>query len=166
MHSGGFVIRPKLDARNRNERPHVLIVTDDESLGSFLAEGLPLGGFWTSVIASGLQVLEVFNLRQFDLIIVDGGLQTFGAMELVRRLRGKSSRDRVGHSRSGAPVIIIGLESDRPSDIELENLGIERFIVPPIDLDELVRNLHLVFNDWRSAHPDTMLADEAALRDF
>jgi hypothetical protein len=63
-------------------------------------------------------------------------------------------------------VVVIGLETDRPSDTELANLGIEAFIVPPLDLDELVRNLHLVFNDWRSTHLDTMLADEAALRDF
>ena len=63
-------IRPRLEARQSNERPHVLIVSDDPDLAEFLVEGLPLGGFWTSAIANGLQALEVFRLRQFDLIVV------------------------------------------------------------------------------------------------
>lgn len=166
LRTGSLVIRPRLDARTRTERPHVLIVTDDESLGSFLTEGLPLGGFWTSIIASGLQALEVFNLRQFDLIVVDGGLQTFGAMEFLRRLRGTSTRDRNARARSGAPAVLIGLETDRPSDADIAGLGIAAFLSPPLELDEIVRHLHLVFDVWRSAHPDTPLADEAALRNF
>ena len=63
--------RPREDERRTYERPHVLIVTDDPSLSEFLGEGLVMGGFWTSVISHGLQVLEVFRLRSFDLIVVD-----------------------------------------------------------------------------------------------
>lgn len=163
---GNVVIRPRLDAQHRNERPHVLIVTDDESLGAFLTEGLPLGGFWTSIIASGLQALEVFNLRQFDLVVVDCGLQSFGAMEFLRRLRGKSSRDRSSQSRSGAPAILIGEECERPSAEQTAELEIAAFLSPPLELGEIVRRLHLVFSEWRVNHPGTMLADEAALRDF
>jgi DNA-binding response OmpR family regulator len=160
------LIRPKLEERQRTERPHVLVVTDDDSLGAFLADGLPLGGFWTSIIASGLQALEVFNLRQFDLIVVDGGLQTFGAMEFLRRLRGKSSRDRSDRCRSNAPVVVIGDEAKRPANFSRKELGIAAYLAPPLELDQIVRQLHLVFNEWRSSHPDTRLADEAVLRDF
>ena len=78
--------RPRLAARQQHHRPHVLIVCDDPSLSEFLAEGLPLGGFWTSVIASGLQAIEVFRLRQFDMILLDTGLTSFSWIELVRRL--------------------------------------------------------------------------------
>ena len=160
------MVRPRLEARIHNERPHVLIVTDDESLGTFLSDGLPLGGFWTSIISSGLQALEVFNLRQFDLIVLDGDLRTFGAMEFLRRLRGTSTRDRSGRARSGAPVIILGSEESRPSETETTDLGISAFVAPPVDLDDVVRILHRVFAEWRAAHPDTLLADAAASRDF
>ena len=160
------MVRPKLEARTQHERPHVLIVTDDESLGTFLSEGLPLGGFWTSIISSGLQALEVFNLRQFDLIVIDGDLRTFGALEFLRRLRGKSTRDRGGRSRSGAPVVILGSESSRPTGAEVSELGVSAFLAPPVELDEVVRVLHGVFADWRAAHPNAVLADAAASRDF
>lgn len=160
------MIRPKLEARTLNERPHVLIVSDDDSLASFLTDGLPLGGFWTSTIASGLQALEVFTLRQFDVIVIDCGLRTFGAMEFLRRLRGRSSRDANGQARTRAPVVMIGSCQDELSEHDMTELEIAAFLTPPLELEEVVRALHRVFDEWRAAHPTTLLADAAALRDF
>ena len=51
------MIHPQSEAQSALERPHVLIVSDDEDLSAFL--GLVYGGFWTSTVASGIQTLEV-----------------------------------------------------------------------------------------------------------
>lgn len=163
------VPRPRLEARTSNERPHVLIVTDDPDLAEFLAEGLPLGGFWASVIANGLQALEVFRLRQFDLVVVDGNMQSFDATEFLRRLRGISELDRGATSRTTAPALVI--HTDSPDGTELgagstPELGIAATLVAPLELDDIVRMLHQVFEDWRRDHPDTPLADSANLRAF
>ncbi len=160
--------RPRLEARKSNERPHVLVVSDDPDLSEFLAEGLPLGGFWASVIANGLQALEVFRLRQFDMVVVDGDMQSFEAAEFLRRLRGVSELDRGGLSRTDAPAVLIhaspaGAESMAAS---LDDLGIAAVFVAPLELDDIVRSLHQVFEDWRRDHPDTPLADSANLRAF
>lgn len=160
------MIRPRIQAQRHHERPHVLIVTDDPSLATFLSEGLPLGGFWTSVISSGLQVLEVFRLRQFDLIAIDATLQSFDAMELMRRLRGLSGRAKGVPARTTAPFVVFGpRSSDRKGLSDLE-LGIAAHFQPPVDLEHIVPALHQVFAQWRSDHPETPLADAAALRDF
>src|SRR3954452_24425277 len=93
--------------RPKNEqfvRPHALIISDDESLSGFLGEGLVFGGFWTSVIASEIQALEVFRLRGFDLVIVDAALRGLGALEMIRRLR--SADDSPG-VRADAPILLI-----------------------------------------------------------
>lgn len=163
------VPRPRLEARQSSERPHVLIVTDDPGLSMFLAEGLPLGGFWASVIANGLQALEVFRLRQFDLIVVDAGMQSFDAAEFLRRLRGISDLDRGGAPRTSAPAVVIhaaspsGTEAMAGSSVEL---GVAATLVAPLELEDIVRVLHQVFQDWRQNHPDTPLADSANLRAF
>jgi CheY-like chemotaxis protein len=152
--------RPRLQERAQNERPHVLIVSDDTSLSTFLEEGLPLGGFWTSVIASGLQALEVFRLRQFDLIVIDWSLQSFGAQEFLRRLRGVSTRTTSTESRTGAPAVII---SEAPVDLPVEEqarLGISRMLRAPLEIDEVARELHMVFQEWRRAYPDAPLSDD------
>ena len=151
--------RPRLKERSQYERPHVLIISDDVSLSTFLEEGLPLGGFWTSVIASGLQALEVFRLRQFDLVVIDWSLQSFGAMEFVRRLRGCSSR-------TSAPIVLI---SEHPVDLQPEEqtrLGISRMLHAPLELDEVVRELHQVFLEWRTNYPDTPLSDDPLRANF
>ncbi len=160
--------RPRLEARKSNERPHVLIVTDDLDLSEFLAEGLPLGGFWASVIASGLQALEVFRLRQFDLVVVDADMRSFDALEFLRRLRGVSDLDESRASRTSAPVVLIHAGSNEldASPAALKDLGVVATLVAPLELDDVVRSLHQAFEDWRSRHPDTPLADSANLRAF
>lgn len=160
--------RPRLDARKANERPHVLVVSDDPDLSEFLAEGLPLGGFWTSVIANGLQALEVFRLRQFDLIVIDSGLQGFDSGEFLRRLRGVSNLDQALTPRTTAPAVMIHATAepaagDRQVD---ERLGVAAELAAPLDLDEVVRVLHQVFETWRSTYPDTPLADSSSNRAF
>jgi DNA-binding response OmpR family regulator len=152
--------RPRLQARKHSERPHVLIVSDDPSLATFLNEGLPLGGFWTTVIASGLQALEIFRLRQFDLIVLDWQLGSFGAHELLRRLRGVSSRSSTTAARTTAPVVIL---SERPAELpdeEIGALGVDRMLHAPLEIEDVVRELHAVFEEWRYAFPDIPLSDD------
>lgn len=152
--------RPRLTARKHSQRPHVLIVSDDPGLASFLNEGLPLGGFWTTVIASGLQALEVFRLRQFDLIVVDWELQSFYPLELIRRLRGESTRSPAQESRTTRPIVVI---SEHPTDLpdrDVQALGISRMFHAPIELDEITRDLHIVFDEWREAYPSAPMSDD------
>jgi DNA-binding response OmpR family regulator len=152
-------LRPRENARRQHERPHVLIVTDDALLKEFLEEGLVMGGFWTSVISHGLQVLEVFRLRQFDLIVIDRDLGTFDAIELMERLRGVSPRaEKV--ARTHAPIVVM---ANSDADLRIDQrqlLNIAAIIRAPVDLEEVVQTLHRVFARWREAYPDAPLADE------
>jgi CheY-like chemotaxis protein len=156
--------RPRIEAQAANERPHVLIISDDPGLTEFMAEGLPLGGFWTSVISSGLQALEVFRLRQFDLIVLDWEMQGFDAHELLRRLRGVSDLDSASAPRTESPVIVISTAPDTNSPRDDERLGVVANLVAPLELADVVHTLHVAFAEWRKAHPDISLSDSAAMR--
>lgn len=152
--------KPLLQARKHSERPHVLIVSDDAGLATFLNEGLPMGGFWTTVIASGLQALEVFRLRQFDIIAIDYELRSFDALELIRRLRGHSSRAVASTARTTAPIILV---SESPASIDpetMKHLGISRAYHAPVDLEELAPDLHQVFEEWRALYPSVPMSDD------
>lgn len=152
--------RPLLQARKHSERPHVLIVSDDPSLATFLNEGLPLAGFWTTVIASGLQALEVFRLRQFDLIALDLELRSFDALELARRLRGHSTRAGSGTARTTAPIVLFSEQQANIDPEILAHLGIYRAFNAPIDLEDIAPELHQIFEDWRKAHPSIPMSDD------
>ena len=118
-----------------------------------------MGGFWTSVIGHGLQVLEVFRLRTFDLIAVDRDLGTFDAIELIERLRGYSTQTAAGEARTDKPIVIISTDDPHLSPDDRKRLGIASILQAPLELEDVVRELHSVFADWREAHPDAPLAD-------
>ncbi len=159
-------IKPRLEAQTRYARPHVLVVTDDAELATFLSEGLPLGGFWVSVIASGLQALEVFRLRQFDLVLLDAEMRNFNAAEFLRRLRGLSTLDSSGTSRTVAPVVVISSGALSDTTYADVRMGIIARLRAPLELDELVRELHAGFERWQEDHPSVPLADSAVSRAF
>ncbi len=141
------------------QRPHVLIVTDDPDLGSFLSEGLVIGGFWASVIASGLQTIEVLRLRTFDLAIVDLALSGLGALETIRRVRTASSLvDR----RVDLPILAVADRADQLGDLSPAAAGIDRLLLPPIEIEQLVPALFRVVREWRLAHPGREWADRLA----
>jgi DNA-binding response OmpR family regulator len=146
------------------ERPHVLIVTDDPDLSAFLAEGLVYGGFWTSTVASGIQTLEVFRLRTFDLALIDAALGDLSAVEVIRRLRGRSDRGTVESPRTDIPILLIAATADELAAIDVDGAGVDGTLVAPLDLERLVPELHAIVAAWRAEHPDRPLADAAAPR--
>jgi two-component system, OmpR family, phosphate regulon response regulator PhoB len=144
------------------QRPHILIVSDDPELTGFLGEGLIYAGFWTSTIASAVQALEVFRLRSFDAMVLDAALGGMGAIELLRRLRGRSDRATTAE-RADIPILVIAASSDEMDPVLAEQAGAEGVIVAPIELEQLAVDLERVVSAWRALHPDRKWADEAAL---
>ena len=144
------------------QRPHVLIVSDDPELTGFLGEGLIYAGFWTSTIASAVQALEVFRLRSFDVMVLDAALGGMGAIELLRRLRGRSDRATTAE-RADIPILVIAASSDEMDPVLAEQAGAEGVIVAPIELEQIAVDLERAVSAWRALHPDRKWADEAAL---
>lgn len=144
------------------QRPHVLIVSSDDDLADFLGEGLVYAGFWTSTIASAMQVLEVFRLRSFDVMLIDATLGGIGARELLLRLRGLSPRSS-GAARSDIPALLI---ADNPEEVSPELVGddlVSGLLVAPLEIEQIGQEITSVLAAWRVAHPDRPWADEAAL---
>ncbi|MCC6314364.1 MAG: response regulator transcription factor [Thermomicrobiales bacterium] len=148
--------------RQAIHRPHVLIVSDDPGLVGFLGEGLIYAGFWTSVIASAFQALEVFRLRSFDLILLDAALGGMGAPELLRRLRGQSDR-ATRTPRTDIPLFLIAGSPREAADIASEADGADGVLAAPLELEDLAPQLLATVQAWRARHPDRLWADAAAL---
>lgn len=144
------------------QRPHVLIVSDDQDLVDFLGEGLVFAGFWTSTIASGLQVLEVFRLRTFDVMVIDAALGGIGASELLRRLRGQSGRG-AEEARTDIPILVVAATAGEIAPELAQQAGVAAVLVAPLEITDLAESLHGTLQAWRAEHPDRPWADESAL---
>ncbi|HEU5434669.1 MAG TPA: response regulator, partial [Thermomicrobiales bacterium] len=146
------------------ERPHVVIVSDDPDLQSFLGEGLVYAGLWTSGIASAIQTLEVFRLRTFDLALIDAALGGFGPLELIRRLRRAPRAAEAEREAIDIPIVVIAAGPAEIDAAAAVAAGANEVIFAPIDLDVLAARLFAVSRSWRAVHPDRPWADEAAQR--
>ena len=144
------------------QRPHVLIVSDDPELVAFLGEGLVYAGFWTSAIASAVQALEVFRLRSFDVMLLDAALGGIGALELIRRLRGRSDRASTTE-RTDIPILVIAASRSEFDPNLAERAGADGIILAPIELEQMAADLGRAVTAWRASHPDRKWADDAAL---
>lgn len=138
-------------------RPHVVIITDDHDLREFLGQGLLYAGFWTSAIASGLQAIEVFRLRRFDLILVDAGIGGLSAPEMIRRLRTGTSPD--GTPLTSVPIVAIAEGSHPADEAWSEVVGADLILRPPLELDQVATALFRTIGEWRAANPDVPWAD-------
>ena len=144
------------------QRPHVLIVSDDRDLTEFLGEGLVYAGFWTSAIASALQVLEVLRLRSFDLMVLDATLGGIGSVELLRRLRGRSDRASAAE-RTDIPILVIAASNNELDAVAAQRAGADQVIQAPVELEDLAAEIGRSVSAWRAAHPGRRWADDAAL---
>lgn len=140
-----------------NQRPHVVILSDDPDLRDFLGQGLLLAGFWTSAIASGIQAIEVFRMRRFDLIIIDADIRGLSALEIIRRLRGIAKWG--SEPLTLIPIAIIDADSDPAAREKLSWAGDVEFLDPPLELEDVaIRSMALVAA-WRAANPGEPWAD-------
>jgi CheY-like chemotaxis protein len=111
-----------------------------------------------------LQVLEVFRLRTFDLILIDAALGGLGALEVVRRLRGRSARVGQDSPRTDIPIVVIAADPSEIDAGEAMASGVDEIVLAPLDLETLVPHLHQIIARWRAEHPGRPWADELAQR--
>jgi DNA-binding response OmpR family regulator len=121
-----------------SEYPETLVISPDIALTQFLTEGLLEHGFWVSAVRSGLQALEVFRVRGFDLLLIDAAVSDLPLDELLQRLRtpGEEGESLPRQSLTIPVVVIAG------SDMELEAYDLssqspDAIFVAPFELQDL-----------------------------
>jgi two-component system phosphate regulon response regulator PhoB len=115
--------------------PRLLIVDDDESIRTTLAEALHHEGFEVACASDGRQAIQQFDARQakgtggFDLVLLDLMLPGIGGLDVCRHLRRADSR---------TPILMVSArdtETDRVLGLEL---GADDYLIKPFGLRELV----------------------------
>ncbi len=120
----------------------ILVVEDDESLGTVLVDALRRDGFDALLERDGRAALQRALSESFELIILDLMLPRMDGYEICRRLRG-SDRE--------TPVLMLtarGREEDRVRGLDI---GADDYVVKPFSLKELMARVRARL---RSRHPD------------
>jgi DNA-binding response OmpR family regulator len=115
--------------------PRVLLVEDDTSLRTFLADHLAADGFVALQAETTDEALRILEHRSPDLALVDVALPDGSGLDLVARIRGA---DRTSaRVDPGIPIVVLtglGSEIDRVRGFEK---GADDYVVKPFAYSEL-----------------------------
>jgi two-component system, OmpR family, response regulator RegX3 len=122
-------------------RRTVLLVEDEESITTPLAEALSREGFEPVIARTAAEALELGASRSPDLVLLDLGLPDGSGLDVCRELR----------ARSSVPVIMLtarGEETDRVVGLEV---GADDYVVKPFSAREVIARIRAVLR--RTAAP-------------
>jgi two-component system response regulator ArlR len=105
----------------------LLIVEDDAGISDFVIPELEHEGYETCLAVTGREALEKFEKEKPDLILLDIMLPELNGLEVLRRIRAKST----------VPVILETARGETIDKINGLNLGADDYISKPFEIEEL-----------------------------
>jgi two-component system OmpR family response regulator len=107
---------------------HILIAEDDALLADGLTRSLRASGYAVDCVQNGLNADSALMASEFDLLILDLGLPKMGGLEVLKRLRKRSSR---------VPVLILTAMDGIGDRVRGLDLGADDYLAKPFALQEL-----------------------------
>lgn len=113
----------------------ILLVEDDELLGSGLSDALARAHYAHEWVRDGESALRLATSSQFDFVVLDLGLPGLDGIEVLRQLRERGST---------VPVLILSARDATRDRVLGLNTGADDYLVKPFDLDELLARVHAI----------------------
>lgn len=117
------------------EKPHILIVEDEQALGILLKENLKSKGFTVKLCKDGMDGWNTFKTERFDLCILDVNMPKMDGFELAKNIREKNEV---------VPIIFLTANSAQDDKIKGFDYGADEYITKPFNLDELVARMKAI----------------------
>lgn len=113
---------------------NILVVEDDLDIQELLREFLREAGYAVTVSGDGIEAMDLFAKKQYDLILLDimlPKIDGFGVCELIRR-----------HSQ--VPIIMLTALGGEEEQIRGLDLQVDDYIVKPFSMPILIRKIAAV----------------------
>lgn len=112
----------------------VLVVDDDEDLVELLKEYLEKDGYDVLTAYDGSAALNLFRLRDVDLIVLDLMLPKVDGLNVCRSIRGESQ----------VPIIMLTAKTEEEDRIKGLDLGADDYVTKPFSPGELLARIRAV----------------------
>lgn len=107
---------------------NLLVIEDDDKIGSFVARGLQQEGHHVDWVKNGNDGLSLARARAYDVLIVDGMLPGRDGMEVIRQLRA----DKVS-----TPILVLSARSSVDDRVAGLQIGADDYLTKPFSFAEL-----------------------------
>ncbi|MFA6149046.1 MAG: sigma-54 dependent transcriptional regulator [bacterium] len=126
----------------------ILVVDDEPSVRSLLADFFSLHGIETVGAVDGKAGIELLKQRKFDLFLVDLSMPGMGGIDVLREVKAQGII---------IPSIVITGFGSIQSAVEAVRLGAYDYITKPFNLDELMITVNRVFDLMKLQKENTVL---------
>ena len=133
------------------EKPHILIVEDEPTLGALLKENLKLKGFTTKLCKDGEEGLQTFKTERFDLCLLDVNMPKMNGFTLAKNIREKNEM---------IPILFLTANSSQEDKIKGFDYGADEYMTKPFDLEELVARMKAILKRSQYAPQQVVAAEE------
>lgn len=127
------------------QKPRILYVEDDESLGFVTKDTLQKRGYDITLCTDGLEAIQSIQKSKYDLCILDIMLPKLDGFTVAQKMRDKSDH---------VPIIFLTAKSMLEDKISAYKYGGDDFIIKPFSIDELVFKIE-VFLKRSKVHAST-----------
>ena len=131
-------------------RMRVAIVDDEPAICRSLLRLLTVAGLDARAYSSGREFLEAWQAHRPDCIVLDVQMAGLNGFDVFARLRQDGGL---------MPVIMIPANDDPNLRLRAKALGIDVFLLKPIDGESLLRDITQLVARWRSNAMDEQLSD-------
>jgi len=112
----------------------ILVIEDDPHVCSFVKKGLTEEGFTVDTVLDGIEGIEKFDSKKYDLILLDIMLPSISGLEVCSRIRQKSN----------VPIILLTALGTAENVALGLNTGADDYIIKPFKFIELVARIRSI----------------------
>ncbi|MBI5484952.1 MAG: response regulator [Deltaproteobacteria bacterium] len=116
----------------KSDKYHVLLVDDSPMILKVLGDQLVKNGYLVTLCESAEEALEVFQEKEFDLVLADIILPGMSGLNMLKLMK---------DSKPGIDVIVISSTSSSYTTIRALRLGAYDYLVKPIDDENILSNV-------------------------
>ncbi len=117
-----------------------ILICEDNILAT-KTQSIILGraGYQTDIAMDGNEAMEKLSSNNYNLILIDIHLPYHSGLELIKYLRADLKKD--------TPVIVVSSFSNPQIQKQAYELGIENYLIKPIDPDDFIEKIRLALNN-------------------
>jgi len=135
----------------------LLVVEDDDLLGSALQKGLARLGYAVDWIVKGNDLEIAVRTHDYSCVLLDLGLPDISGEALLRTIRALNP---------GMSVVVMTARGGIQDRVALLDIGADDYMIKPIDIDELAARLRAVLRRVNAPSESRIEIDHGSLKLF
>ena len=133
---------------------HILVVEDDHALNKLICRVLTKNNYEVTAAFDGAEALAFLDQTYIDLIITDLMMPRMDGYDLTRELR---------ESGYQLPILVVTARDAFPDKLKGFKLGIDDYMVKPIDVNELLLRVEALLRRARIIYEKKLEFDHVCL---